>query len=136
MQHCQNRSDRLSHKETTPPQACVPREETATYPVPPMPPQACRHSRSNGKREASRKLSLQGLQEAHSGRRFQGNSGSLPWYRLAPDLALEQLDRRSLDEKAPLEHIALEGETTKLREVPPPTPAQLDRDKLELENNS
>ena len=32
--------------------------------------------------------------------------------------------------------IALEGETTKLRRVPPPTPQQLDRDKLELENDS
>ena len=37
-----------------------------------------------------------------------------------------------MGEKAPLEHFALEGETTKLR-VPPPTPEQLDRDKLELD---
>ena len=44
------------------------------------------------------------------------------------------LERESLAEKTPLEHLALEGETTKLREVPPPTPPeQLDRDKLELD---
>ena len=136
MQHCQSRSDRIRIKETTP----VP---SLQAPAPPtLSPgrgedhASLHHPRSKGRRAAFRKLSPSDLQEAHLGRRFQGNSGSLPCYRLAPDLALEQLDRRSLDAKAPLEHIALEGETTKLREVPPPTPEQLDRDKLELGNDS
>ena len=61
--------------------------------------------------------------------------GSLPYHRSAPSSVLEQGFRESLGEKAPLEHCALEGETTKLR-VPTPTPQQLDRDKLELENDS
>ena len=74
------------------------------------------------------------LQEASLGRHFQDSSGSLP-HRSAPDLVLEQSFRRSLDAKALPEHFALEGETTKLRKVPPPTPLeQLDRDKLELDN--
>ena len=49
---------------------------------------------------------------------------SLPW---------NNSDRESLSEETPLEQLALEGETTKLRRVPPPTPEQLDRDKLELD---
>ena len=74
------------------------------------------------------------LQEASLGRHFQDSSRSLP-HRSAPDHVLEQSFRRSLDAKALPEHFALEGETTKLKEVPPPTPLeQLDRDKLELDN--
>ena len=75
------------------------------------------------------------LQEASLGRHSQDSSGSLPFHRSAPDLVLEQSFRRSLDAKALPEHFALEGETTKLREVPSPTPLeQLDGDKLELVN--
>ena len=66
-------------------------------------------------------------------RQVQDVDGSLPYHRSAPSSVLEQGFRESLGEKAPLEHIALEGETTKLRSVPPPTPQQLDNDKLELD---
>ena len=136
MQHCQNRIDRLRYRETAP-------VHSLQAPAPPtLSPgrgedQASVHQpRSNGQREASRKLSLQGLQEAHSGRPFQSDSGSLPHHRSAPDRALEQNFRRSLGAKAPLEQLALEGETTKLTKVPPPTPEQLDSDKLELGDDS
>ena len=67
-------------------------------------------------------------------RQAQDVDGSLPYHRSAPSSVLEQGFRESLGEKAPLEHCALEGETTKLRRVPTPTPEQLDRDKLELDD--
>ena len=60
------------------------------------------------------------LQEASLGRHFQDITESLPFHRSAPELVLEQKKRESLAEKAPLEHFALEGETSKLRKRHPP----------------
>ena len=89
-----------------------------------MPLQALPHPRSKGS-----------LQEASLGRQTQDLDGSFSSYRVAPSSVLRQEQTESLGVKAPLEHIALEGETTKLTRVPPPTP-QLDRHKLELEDDS
>ena len=119
MQHCQIRSDR----ETTPRGAWRPQEDRTTYPVPPMPLQASPQSRSTRGCD---------LQEAHIGRQAQDLDGSFSSCRVAPSSVLRQKQTESLGEKAPLEHFALEGETTKLR-VPPPNPEQLDNDKLELD---
>ena len=128
MQHCQNRSDRYRHKfrETSPVRSLRAPDVPTSIPGNVEASSSFHQSRSNG----------QSLQEASVGRRFQGTSGSLPFHRSAPELAREQLHSKSLGEKAPLEHIALEGETTKLTEVPPPTPEQLDSDKLELGDDS
>ena len=109
-----------------------PQEETAYHPVPPKPPQACKQTRSTWVREASRKLSQKGLQEASIGRQAQDIFASLPSHRSAPKPVLEQSRSRSLAEKAPLEHFALEGETSKLTKRHPPQKSQLDSDKLEL----
>ena len=128
--HRQSRSHRI--RKTTPLQACGPQEETASYPVPPMPPQACKQSRSNGTRRASRKPPLGCLQEASLGRHLQDMDASFSDHRSAPSFVLEQTSRKSLAEKAPLEHFALEGETSKLTKRHPPQQSQLDSDKLEL----
>ena len=84
-------------------------------------PQACKHQRSKGS-----------LQEASLGRKAQDITESLPFHGSAPDLVLEQCFRKSLDAKALPEHLALEGEPTKLRKRHPPQQRQLDSDKLEL----
>ena len=118
MQHRKIRS----HRKTSPLQACGPQEETASYPVPPMPPQACKQPRST----------KGSLQEASLGRHVQDIFESLPFHRSAPELVLEQKKNESLAEKTPLEHFALEGEPTKLRKRHPPQQRQLDSDKLEL----
>ena len=123
MQHCQIRSDRHKIRETSPVRSLRAPDLPNLSPGKVEASSSFHQSRSKGK----------SLQEASLGRYFQGNSGSLPFHRSAPDLALEQLDRRSLDAKALPEHFALEGETTKLRKVPSPNPLQLDRDKLELD---
>ena len=124
MQHCQTRSD--NHRETTPVQSL----QAPTLPIPGSGDDqaSLHHPRSKGLRDAFRKHSQDSL-----GRHLQDSSGSLPCHRSAPDLVLKQ-GFRSLGEKTPFEHLALEGETTKLREVPSPTPLeQLDGDKLELD---
>ena len=125
MQHLQNRSNRCKYRETAPLQACVPPTCRSYHPAVSKPAQACEQPRST----------RDSLQEASLGRQAQNLDGSFSSYRVAPSSVLRQEQTESLDVKAPLEHIALEGETTKLTRVPPPTP-QLDRDKLELEDES
>ena len=81
-------------------------------------------------REASRKLSQDGLQEA-SFRQAQDIAESLPCHRSAP-ASHRKTPKRSLTAKTLLEHFALEGETSKLLpEHPPVRQEQLDSDKLE-----
>ena len=65
-------------------------------------------------------------------RQAQDIFASLPSHRSAPKLVLEQSSSKSLAEKAPLEHFALEGEPSKLTKGHPPQQSQLDSDKLEL----
>ena len=126
MQHCQM-SDRYRRKlrETTPRQVWRPPTSRQPYPAVSTPLQAWPQSRSN----------RGSLQEASVGRQPQDLDGSFSSYRVAPSSVLRQNKIESLGAKAPLEHIALEGETTKLKGVlPPQSPEQLDRDKLELDD--
>ena len=122
MQHLQIRSNRCRLRETTPTSLEAPGGDRNSLTrfllsLSKLVPQ----SRSTmGKREASRKLSLQGLQEAHVGRLFQGNSGSLPCYRLAPDLALEQLEIGAWVRKPLLSNLLLRGRPPSLESHPPP----------------
>ena len=86
-----------------------------------------------GTRRASRKPPLGSLQEASVGRQVQDIFESLPSHRSAPELlSWNQSRSKSLAEKAPLEHFALEGETSKLTKRHSPQQSQLDNDKLEL----
>ena len=96
-----------------------------------MPPQAFQQPRSKWAREASRKLSQKGRQEASMSRHLQGIDASFPTYRSAPSSVLKQSFRKSFAAKASLGHFALEGETSKLTEGHPQN-SQLDSDKLEL----
>ena len=129
MQHCQSRSHKI--RKTSPVQSL--RAPTLPINIPGRgeAQASLHHPWSNWVREASRKLSHRSLQEASLGRLSQDITASLPFYRFAPELVLEQKKRKSLAEKAPLEHLALEGETSKLRKRHPPQ-QQLDSDKLEL----
>ena len=124
MQHRKIRS----HRETSPMPAWRPPTCRSSYPAELTSLQAEHHPRSKGMREASRKLSQSGLQEA-SFRQAQDIAASLPMDRSAP-ASHRKTPKRSLTAKALLEHFTLEGETNKLLPEHPPT-QQLDSDKLE-----
>ena len=133
MQHRQIRSDRhrTRFRETSPMQAWGPPTCRYTYPAESKPPQAWHQPRHNWERGAFRKPSLGSLQEASFLRQARDQAESLPSYRLAPAL-LRENPRRSLPEKALPQHLALEGETSKLLPEHPPTQhEQLDLAQLE-----
>ena len=106
--HRQSRSHRS--KETSPLEAWGPPPRRPTNPVVVKPPQAYQQPRSNGERRAYRKPPSGCRQEASLGRQIQDMDASFPYHRSAPSSVLEQRFRKSLDEKTPLEHFALEGE--------------------------